>query len=169
MKNLLLILLINITFLANAQKIGIGVGLAYSSRNAINLELIGSGGKNNNYKIGFTYQFSGVKGELVEDQLSNHGRKEDGRGRYFYSIDLGYGKTINKKFHIDGELSFGSWKYYTNYIDNRFSNDRYHMITDNKFTIGIGINAGYVINEKVGLICGVSTLRKLQFGIRLLF
>lgn len=145
-----------------------GVGIAFATSNAMNFELL-CNSDDNDFKLGVSYQFSDARGKLVSEQLANYGRTIDGTGSYFFTVDLGYGKTINDKIQLDGELSIGSLNYYTNYIDRRFSEGGYHMIIKKETVVGVGVNAGYLINPSWCLFTGFNTIRKLQFGVRWIF
>jgi hypothetical protein len=157
---------LSINTVAYAQRFG--VGFAYATSNAINIEVLYAK-ENNSFKLGASYKLANTRGKLVNEQLSNYGRTVDGTGKYFVTIDLGYGKTIKNKIQIDGELSLGSSNHFTNYIDNRFTGGGYHMLTKTEFVAGVGLNAGYLFNENWCVYTGFNTIRKLQFGVRWLF
>lgn len=143
-------------------------GLAYATSNAMNLEMLYLK-DGNNFKVGFSLQFSDTRGKQVDEQLSNYGRTVDGIGEYFVTVDFGYGKTIKQRIQLDGELSVGALNYYTNYIDNRFNGGGYHMITNKEVAFGVGLTAGYLVREDWCVYTGFNTVRKLQFGVRWLF
>lgn len=111
---------------------------------------------------------SDMRGKEVENQLANYGQTTDGSGESFFSIDLGYGRVIKQKWIVDGELSIGSNSHYTNFIDRRFSDDGYHIITARESVVGVGVNGSYMINENFVIFTGFNTLKKLQVGLRMI-
>lgn len=147
----------------------IGFGFAYApSTKYMNFEII-YGKEVNNYKVGMSFKPGSPRGKAVSNQLSNYGRTTDGSGSYFFTFDLGYGKIVKERILLDGELSFGGTFYYTNYLDGRFNGGGYHIITDSKTGIGIGLNTGYIVSKNISVFSGYNTLRGLQFGIRCFF
>lgn len=162
----LIFLFLLVTFQINGQTFGIGI--AYATSNSLNGEFQYISNLNT-FKLGFSYQMADTRGEPVDEQLPNYGRTTDGSGEYFTLVDLGYGRILQDKFTIDAELSIGTNNYYTNYLDGRFNDGGYHLITEKETALGIGFNAGYIFSENWNTIVGYNSLRKLQFGIRILF
>jgi hypothetical protein len=151
---------------AFGQRIGFGVG--YATSNAIGFDLLYLKDYRHLFKIGGAFQMSDMRGKEVEDQLANYGRTTDGSGESFYCIDLGYGWVIKQKWIVDGELSIGSNSHYTNYIDRRFNDYGYHIITEKENVVGVGVNGNYMIDENFVVFTGFNTLKKLQFGLRMI-
>lgn len=163
-RGVLLLFLTLIICNAYGQKFGVGIG--YASSRAINFEMLLSKG-NNIFKFGGGIQFSDRRGKSVDEQLQNYGQTEDGKGEYFWAIDFGYGRKIKEKISVDGELSIGANNHYTNYIDNRFNDGGYHLITKKETVVGAGLNLGYIINDNWNMILGFNTIKKIQFGVRI--
>jgi hypothetical protein len=161
----LIFLLSLVGFQSKAQKFGIGI--AYATSNAFNGELQYLN-NNNSLKLGFSLEIADTKGKLVDEQLPNYGRTVDGTGEYFMTLDLGYGRILKDVITIDGEISIGSMNSYINFIDNRFNGGGYHLITERETIAGVGLNAGYIISTNWNVIIGYNTIRKLQFGLRIL-
>lgn len=160
-----LILFLLTTYSQRIMAQSFGVEIAFATSKALGLQCLYNN-QSNNYKFGLSYQFSNARGELVRDQLPNYGQTTDGSGRYFWTIDLGYGKLINEKIIIDGEVSIGAMYNFTNYLDSRFTGGGYHLITKKETALGVGLNLGYMFDQNFGIYTGFNTIRKLQFGIR---
>lgn len=120
------------------------------------------------YHLGITYQSSDAKGKEVATQKSNYGRTVVGTGSYLFTIDLGLGYFISENVKLNGELSFGSKKFYTNYSDQRFTDDGYHMINRTESVAGFGISAGLVV-ERIQLFTGYNSLREFGIGLRMVW
>ncbi len=162
MKKCLLIILILSPSL-NAQDLGITFGGATSS--SLFLDLFYK--KNSDsFHIGFSGELSDTKGELVSEQKPNYGRTENGSGTYFFTIDLTYGYHFKNRVSTYAELSIGSDNDYTNYIDGRFKEGGYYLITNREPILGIGGYVGYSFTENIGGIVGFNTIRKASFGIQ---
>ena len=43
----------------------------------------------------------------------------------------------------------------------------YSLVTDSKSTLGIGLKAGYLLNNGIEPFIGIHTLKKVDFGLRL--
>ncbi|MBT1689448.1 hypothetical protein [Dawidia soli] len=151
---------------ASGQRIG--VGISYATSNAVGFELLYLKDYRHLFKLGGAFQMSDMRGKEVENQLANYGQTTDGSGESFFSIDLGYGRVIKQKWIVDGELSIGSNSHYTNFIDRRFSDDGYHIITARESVVGVGVNGSYMINENFVIFTGFNTLKKLQVGLRMI-
>lgn len=149
-----------------AQKVGIG--LNYSTYQSFGGELIFIS-KLNRFHFGASVEPSSTKGKYVSKQLSNYGRTISGYGTYSWFLDLGYSRVIFNKISLHGELTYGSDNDFVNYNDNRFNGGGYHMVTNRKSMFGAGTNIGYLISKNWEIYGGYNTLKKAQFGIRILF
>jgi hypothetical protein len=163
-RQLLIFALTCLTSWSSAQKIGLGV--AYATSNALAVDFL-LRQENNLFRLGGSLQFSDRRGKEVENQLSNYGQTIDGTGEYFLTIDLGYGRVVKDNWTIDTELSIGSNRHYTNYIDHRFNGDGYHIVTNKESIVGFGGNIGYIMKDHWNFFTGFNSVRKLQFGIRI--
>ena len=144
-----------------------GVSLGYSSSEAVFGDIFYTQDVNS-FHIGYTYKSSNAKGKEISEQKSNYGKTIDGTGSYYTSVDLGYGYLLLEKLRVNVELSFSTKKYYTNYVDGRFSGGGYHMITKDETEMGVGGLLGYNINN-FDLFVGLNTIRKMTFGLRYVF
>lgn len=124
---------------------------------------------NHYFHFGVTYQFSDAKGEEKYVRESNYGLTTSGTGDKFYTFEIGYGYEIIDTFIVFVELSFGERKYFTNYVDNRFKDGGYHLITKNESITGYGIGGSYKISRQFMIFISYNTLRKLGAGARYLF
>ena len=160
-------ILIGLLFSRSAYSQGVGIGFAYATSKSLDFEIIYAR-QHSNFKLGSTLQFTDTRGRQVDVQLPNYGTTTAGSGEYFMLVDIGYGRKLNEKILIDAELSFGTLKHYTNYIDNNFKGGGYHLVTKSESIVGIGVNAGYSMSEKLYLFTGFNSIRKFQFGMRLI-
>jgi hypothetical protein len=161
----LFILIIHITIFpirASAQHFGFLLG--YSTSEAI---IVGGHLINDNilYRFSVSFEISDARGKEVTEQQPNYGRTIDGTGDYFTTYDFSVGYYITEQITLCGELSFGQKKYYTSYLDNRFSDGGYHMIDRKESLVGFGINGGYIFKGGWGFWAGYHTVRKLSFGV----
>lgn len=76
---------------------------------------------------------------------------------------------IMKKLTIGGDISVGTNKQFTNYIDRRFKNDHYHLITKKETVFGAGITFGYFVRQNVELYAGLNSNRGPGIGVRFWF
>lgn len=169
MKTLLFIVLVcGCTTLCLAQDpIRIGVSVAGATSKSMMIDLFGFNSQNR-YHLGFSFQFGGQKGKSVDDKAVNYGDTEDGKGDYFFTVDLGYSLVIKDKFTVQPEVSIGQRKHYTNFVDRRFSSDRYHLITKKESIVGAGVNLGYIFHENFEGFGGFNSIRGATLGIRLI-
>jgi hypothetical protein len=70
---------------------------------------------------------------------------------------------------LSGEVSLGGKRNYTEYHDNRFSGGGYHMMNGTRFTAGVGITAGYDVDQMFGVFAGYNTIRSLNLGLQMKF
>ena len=124
---------------------------------------------NHYFHLGYSYQITDAKGEEKSERKSNYGLTTSGTGDKFYTVDLIYGYQIINKLELFLELSIGEKKDYTNYIDNRFKDGGYHLITNDESIIGYGFGGSYIISRQFGIFIGFNTIRKLGIGIRYTF
>lgn len=169
MKRLLLIIVITYPFLSMAQTFsGFGVSFSGATANSFNGDVFMVNNGVNRFHLGFGFQRGGQKGKVVDDQAQNYGQTEDGRGVYFFIVDLGFSRVINERVTINPEITIGQDKHYTNYIDRRFSSDRYHLITNKEGIFGAGLKAGYIIKEHFEAFTGFNTIKKIEIGLRII-
>ena len=160
---LLFTLLISIT-----TKAQLGFRLGYSTGNSLIFDGHYKVDKSS-YHLGINRQFGGQKGKAVTDRLSNYGTTPDGNGEYTLMFDLGYGYWLNEHIVLGGEVSLGSRSYFTNYIDNRFSGDRFHYIDKSESVFGAGLKGTYLINKGFGIFIGYNSVYKANFGLNYTF
>jgi hypothetical protein len=158
------ILFLIILFYSTSHSQDFGVLLGYSTSYAF---IAGGQVIDNNFLYRFCVSFepSDAKGEKVPEQKPNYGRTVAGSGDYFTSYDVGVGYYMTPDMTISAELSYGGKKYYTNYIDNRFTDGGYHLIDKSESLFGVGLNAGYIVTSGIGILIGYNTIRKLSFAI----
>lgn len=144
-----------------------GVTIGYATSKALMGDIL-LGGDFNRFHLGFSLQQGDQVGTQVNERKSNHGLTTSGSGDYFTSVELGYSRVIKEKFTIHPEISIGSRKYYTNYVDSRFNGDGYHMIDKRESLFGAGLNAGYIFHDNFEVFGGVNTIRGGTFGLRVL-
>lgn len=144
-----------------------GVTIGYATTKTLVGDIL-LGGDVNRFHLGFSLQQGDQVGRQIDERKSNYGLTTDGSGDYFTSVDLGYSRVIKEKFTVHPEVSIGTRKYYTNYVDNRFSGDGYHMIDKKESLLGIGINAGYIVHNNFEFFGGVNSIRGGTFGLRIL-
>lgn len=171
MKNLTLtISLILFVLICNAQiRNRFGIGAFYGTSNALGMDVIViNKAESALFKLGAALEMgTGARGEAVSDPKPNYGQTEDGKGTYFYTVDFGYGRIIKEKFLLEGELSIGLERHYTNYIDNRFNDGGYHLINKDETILGGGLLAGYVLGEYATGHLGFNSIKGVTFGLRL--
>ena len=158
-----------ITFLAQllpsvSYSQNFGVILGYSTSDAF---IAGGHMINNNFLYRFSVSFepSAAKGKEVTEQKENYGRTVEGTGDYFTTYDLSVGYYFTPELNISGEISIGRKKYYTSYIDNRFTDGGYHMIDQSESLLGLGLNAGYQFYSGIGILIGYNTVREISFAL----
>jgi hypothetical protein len=117
------------------------------------------------YRLCVSFEPSDAKGEEVTEQKPNYGRTIEGGGDYFTSYDFAMGYYLTQKMTISGEISIAQKRYYTNYIDNRFSDGGYHMIDKSETLFGFGLSAGYIFYSGFGLLIGYNSIREFSLGI----
>lgn len=152
---------------AHAQVSVFGVSVGYATTKTLVGDIL-VGGDLNRFHLGFSLQKGGQIGSQVDERKSNYGLTTNGSGDYFTSVDLGYSRVIKEKFTIHPELSIGTRKYYTNYVDNRFTGDGYHMIDKRESIVGVGVNAGYIVHNNFEFFGGINSIRGGTFGLRVL-
>lgn len=117
------------------------------------------------YRFSISFETSDARGKEVTEQESNYGRTIDETGDYFTTYDFCVGYYITKRITVSGELSFGQKKYYTSYIDNRFTDGGYHMIDKKESLVGFGLSGGYIFGGGWGFLVGYNTVRQMSVGI----
>jgi len=120
----------------------------------------------NGFSLGFSYQLNDALGKKVTTHTNDFAI---GNGDFFLTGDVGYTRIINEKFAVEGELSFGQRKYYTNYSNNSYSDGGYHRILKSKSIVGAGVFGLYYINNVVGFFAGYNSIRELAFGVQFKF
>lgn len=161
-------ILLFILLISFASKAQLGFRLGYSLENSLIFD--GHYKKDrNSFHLGINRQFGGQKGKAVTDRLSNYGTTSDGSGNYTLMFDVGYGYWLNKHIVLGGEISLGSRSYFTNYVDNRFSGDRFHYIDKSEGMFGAGIKGTYLINKGFGIFLGYNSVYKANFGLNYTF
>jgi len=161
----LLILIGLITIIPiNAYSQQFGFLLGYSTSEAI---IVGGHLISDNilYRFSVSFETSKARGKEVTEQEPNYGRTVDETGDYYTTYDFSVGYFITRQVTVSAELSFGQKKYYTSYIDNRFTDGGYHMIDKKESLIGFGITGGYIFNGGLGFLIGYNTVRKFSFGV----
>ena len=149
-------------FQTHAQHFGFLFG--YSASKAI----IAGGQFNQNdflFRFSISFKTSKARGKEVTEQEPNYGRTVDETGDYFTTYDFSIGYYLTTQIALSAELSFGQKKYYTSYIDNRFTDGGYHMIDNKESLVGFGINGGYIFKGGLGILIGYNTVRQVSFGI----
>ena len=122
--------------------------------------------EHNAFSVGFSYQSNHELGKRNSKQA---GDTIIGNGHYFYSVDLGYTRIFDDQFSLEGEISTGPKKYYTNFRDNNLSAGGFHVIDKSKFQVGLGALFIYHFNEIFGLYGGYNTIRQATFGLQVRF
>ncbi|MGB0884434.1 MAG: hypothetical protein ACPG4W_07340 [Flavobacteriales bacterium] len=164
MKSLLTLFLIIFSMTnTNAQKFGTSIAL--STNKVFGLDFF-YGKENNRFHFGYSHQFNGQKNTVVRERKANYGLTKIEDGDFFWLIDLGYSRVINQKLTINPEISFGSKNEFTNYKDDRFSDNGYSLISKSKAKTGIGLNLGYLVHKHLEPFIGYHTLKKVNFGLR---
>lgn len=69
---------------------------------------------------------------------------------------------------INLEVSVATRKYYTNYVDGRFTDGGYHIIDKDETELGLGGIVGYYYNN-FDFFVGYNSVRKVGFGLRYTF
>lgn len=162
-KNLLIIIaLLSSLNLKAQQSFGFGIGMAATNSMLLDIKYYIN---KNAFSIGYTYEFNDSNGKLIENQLPNHGRSISGTGEFFSSVDVGYSRSLFEKLYLSAELSIGSNKSYTNYIDRRFTSGGYHMINNSEETLGYGGKVTYFITPIIGIYSGYNTIRQASIGV----
>jgi hypothetical protein len=158
------IIFLVLVFHSTSQAQNFGIVLGYSSKDAF---IAGGHFINNNFLYRFSVSFepSAAKGQEVSEQKENYGRTVEGTGDYFTTYDLSVGYYVTPKLTLSSEFSIGRKKYYTSYIDNRFTDGGYHMIDKSESLFGLGLNAGYRFYSGIGILIGYNTVRELSFAI----
>jgi hypothetical protein len=118
------------------------------------------------FSVGFSYQFNNATGKKVSKQLPNYGTAVKGTGDYFYTVDIGYARTVSTRLYVGVELSIGQRRDYTNYTDERFSAKGYHMVRNKEFLIGPGARLGFNLTRNISIFATFNTIRKAGFGFR---
>jgi hypothetical protein len=145
-----------------------GTSLSFSTDKAIGLNFFYTQ-NDNSYYLGFSQQFNGQKNTVTKERKSNYGTTPIENGDYYWLLDLGYSRMIEEKFSVQPEISFGSKNYFTSYLDNRFSDNGYSLITSSKSILGVGLNLGYKINDFIEPYCGFHSIKKLTLGVKIHF
>jgi len=158
---LLIITLFTIT-ISSAQY---GASISYSTENSLGLDFFYFK-ESNRFHIGYSQQFNGQMNEVVKERKSNYGLTKIEDGDYFWLMDFGYSRVFYEKITIHPELSFGKRNEYTNYEDNRFTDNGYSLINESKSIAGFGLNIGYFFNKNFETFVGFHSLKKVNFGIR---
>ncbi|WP_370479037.1 hypothetical protein [Tamlana flava] len=143
-----------------------GLSLFASTNDSAGIDFFGREG-NSRIHFGYSYQFNGQKNEIKKKQGQTDGLTEDGKGDYFWVIDLGYSRIFIDKLTVHSELSIGGKKEFTNFLDDRYSDDGYSLITSSKAVMGVGLNMGYLMNNGLEPFIGIHTLKKINIGVRL--
>lgn len=152
---------------AQAQNTG-GMSFALGLKKTASLDFFLKRAKNR-FHFGMSYEFNDAKGKAVETVLSNYGQTQTGHGTYFWTIDIGYCYIIKNRISIGPEISVGGEKSYTNYKDDRFNGDGYHISLNTGTAGGLGLNVGYSINKYIEVFSGYHTLKGVPIGLRLTF
>jgi hypothetical protein len=161
---LLIITFLAVLFHSNSYSQSFGLLLGYASSDAF----VAGGQVINNhflYRFSVSFEPSSAKGQEVSEQKSNYGRTVEGSGDYFTTYDLGLGYYITTKMTVTAEISIGRKKYYTSYIDNRFTDGGYYLIDKSESLFGFGLNAGYQFYSGMGILIGYNTVREASFAI----
>lgn len=148
---------------AQAQRIGFSAGFGTSSSMLLDIFYLENGEE---YHLGFSYQFADTRGKLVEDQEANFSRTVENTGEFYRMVDLGYGYRLGNNMTVQGELSVGTRKEFTNYLDVTFTGGGYHMIDESSIILGGGANIGYNFTESITVFMGYNTLREFTFGVK---
>ena len=118
---------------------------------------------------GGSFQLSNAKGEEKYSRKSNYGLTTAGDGEEFYTIDFAYGYQFFDTLEVFIEFSVGKKKYYTNYIDNRFTDGGYHLVYDDDMISGIGYGLSFELTPKFQIFASYNSIRKIGIGFRLKF
>jgi len=161
---LLFIIFLGFLFPFNSYPQSFGLLLGYATSDAF---IAGGYVINNNflYRFSISFEPSAAKGKEVTEQKENYGRTVEGTGDYFTTYDLSVGYYFTPELNISGEISIGRKKYYTSYIDNRFTDGGYHMIDQSESLLGLGLNAGYQFYSGIGILIGYNTVREISFAL----
>jgi hypothetical protein len=120
----------------------------------------------NAFSLGGSYQTNNALGKKVDEHPQNF---IIGNGDFFYTLDAGYTRILSEKFSVEGELSFGKRKYYTNYNDDNAAQGAYHKIDKVKSIFGGGAMLFYNISETFVLFAGYNSIREGSFGLEVRF
>jgi len=165
MKKLLLsvIVIFCAVFLFGQNGFGIDVGFSTSKAFMVaGKYFVGPNG----FSLGASYQSNHELGKKLAAKLNDD---IIGNGNYFYTADVGYTRILNEQFSIEGEVSIGVKKYYTNYRDNNSSSGAYHVINKTKAAGGGGAILVYHFNEIFGVFAGYNSLREGSLGLQIRF
>lgn len=151
---------------AQAQRIGFSGGYGTSSSMLLSAFYLENG---HEFHIGFSRQFAFTRGKPVEERGPNYAETVDGTGEYFRTFDFGYGYHLKNNLTVNGEVSLGSLKKFTNYLDPSFNGGGYHMFDESNFVAGVGASIGYRFTESINVFLGYNTLREFTFGLKFNF
>lgn len=163
-----LFLCLGMLYFSTGKAQNVGLSFSYSSIKVFSVDFFYKKNKDR-FHIGYGYQFNGQKNTVVRERNPNYGLTKISDGDFFWLIDLGYSRIIAEKLTIHPEISFASKNYFTNYQDNRFSDNGYSLINRSETKVGIGVNAGYLISNKIEPFIGYHTIKKMNFGLRFSF
>jgi len=143
-----------------------GISLYGSTNNFVGINGFSSD-KHNLLSWGLNIQLNGQKIETKKKRNENDGRIEARKGDFIWSTDLGYGRIFHDRWTLQGQLSLGGKKYFTNFEDEEDSSKDYSLITSSKFVIGAGLQLGY--RFKIGLepFLGIHSLRQIDIGLKI--
>ena len=143
-----------------------GISIYGSTNNFLSIDLFAHE-NNSRISFGYSHQFDGQKNKVKKNQLESDGRTEIGRGDYIWLIDLGYGRMFFERLILIGQIGIGGKKYFTNFEDEKYTDNGYSIVTSSKATIGAGLQLGYLMKFGLEPFVGFHSLRKMDIGLRM--
>lgn len=143
-----------------------GLSISFSNNHTIGSNILIKYNKDEFY-LGFDYQSNGQKHTVVNERKKTYGLTPISNGNYFWLINFGYCRFILKPLSIQSEISIGPKYYFTNFKDNRFTDDGYSLINRTESIVGAGLGLGYQINRHLEPYIGIHTIKKFMFGVKI--
>ena len=156
------IFLVTFTYGQDGQK-GFGFDVGFATSKSLMAAIKYFDGLNA-FSLGFSYQSNHELGKRATKRLVD---TIIGNGHYFYTVDIGYTRILNDQFSVEGEISIGPKKFYTNFTNNSFAAGGYHVIDKTNTQLGVGGILIYQFNDIFGLYAGYNTIRQANLGLQI--